>query len=67
MHKTPFLIDKELEKQINTELMLLAGLIEPTIEDIENDEDQQYCLTLEGVEYCWFTLKVIRDYLVEKN
>lgn len=67
MQKTPFLIDKELEKQINVELMLLAGLITPVQEAIENDEEPDYCLTLEGINYSWFSLKVIRDYLVQKN
>lgn len=66
MHKTPFLIDKELLKQINIELLLLAGLVSPIHSDVD-DEDQEYCLTLEGVNYSWFTLKVIRDYLVRKN
>ena len=67
MAKTPFLIDKELEKQVNIELALLARLVEPLHENIENDEDQEYCISLEGINYCWFTLKVIRNHLVSKN
>lgn len=66
MQKTPFLINKELEKQINVELMLLAGLITPVQENVD-DEKQQYCLSLEGINYSWFTLKVIRDYLISNN
>ena len=67
MQKTPFTISKELQKQINIELLLLAGLISPIEENIENDEDQEYCLSLDGINYCWVTLKVIRDYLIQKN
>lgn len=67
--KSPFIISKELESQINVERLLLAEIIAPAEvnEDLTDPYEGQYVLTLEGVNLSWFTLKVIRDYLVEKN
>lgn len=68
--KSPFLVPKELEKQINIEMLLLAGLIAPAQEIESSDTEDykgQYCLTLDGINYSWVTLKIIRDFVIEKN
>lgn len=70
MKRSPFLISKELEKQVDIEQLLFLDIVAPA-EEMDEDSNEpyegQYVLTLEGVNLSWFTLKVIRDFLIEKN
>lgn len=70
MKKSPFLISRELEKQVDIEQLLFLDIVAPAEEMEEGNNEPyegQYVLTLEGVNLSWFALKVIRDFLVEKN